>query len=66
MADANKKSPVDEAAVRAGLKEVAKQIDTLMPHINKAQQAFGGLDDHQAALTDLKNKVAKAQAVYGS
>jgi len=58
-------SPVDEAAVKAGLKQVSDAIDQLMPHVNKAQSAFGGLDEHIAALTDLKNKVAKARAVYG-
>lgn len=58
-------SPVDEAAVKSGLKQVSDAIDALMPHVNKAQTAFGGLDAHVDALTDLKNKVAKARSVYG-
>lgn len=59
-------SPVDEKVVKAGLKDIADKIDILMPHINKAQTAFGGLDEHLATLQDLKAKVAKARSIYGA
>ena len=58
-------SPVDEEAIRKNLKDTAASIDALMPHLNKAQAAFGNVADLQGALNDLKNKVIKAQSVYG-
>ena len=58
--------PVDEAAVKKNLKTLDAQVDALMPHLNKAQTAFGGLDEHVATLTELKNKIAKARSVYGA
>lgn len=59
-------SPVNESEVRKNLKNLDAQIDALLPHLNKAHTAFGGLEDQLATLTDLKNKVAKARAIYGA
>lgn len=39
-------------------------LETLQPHINKAEQAFGGQKDAQNRLTELKNKLNKVIAAY--
>ncbi len=52
--------------VVSNLKDLEQRINILLPHINKAQTAFGGLENVQKSITDLQNRISQAKAVYGS
>lgn len=57
---------IDKKAIVKQLKEQLAALDALQPHINTAQQAFGGFEEHQAQLTTLKNQINKAIAAYSA
>lgn len=52
--------------IHQNLTELEKKLNTLEPLINKAQTAFGGLEQTQKSITDLRNRIAQAKAVYGA
>lgn len=52
--------------IHQNLTDLEKRLNTLEPLINKAQTAFGGLTETQKAISDLRNRIAQAKAVYGA
>ena len=50
----------------ANLSELEKKLNTLEPLVNKAHSAFGGMSDVQKSITDLRNRISQAKAVYQS
>lgn len=56
--------PVDEKQVLADLQAIHDRANFILPHLNKANAAFGGLDQHIADIQDIITKVQKAKAVY--
>lgn len=70
MATPSKVPPVEgvpsDHEVVTTLKGLSQKLDVIQPLLNKAQAAFGGMESAQKDVTDLRNRIAKAQSVYGS
>ena len=56
----------DHSTIIATAKKLLALLDKLQPHLNKAQSAFGGNETSISAANDLRNKLNKVIAVYGS
>lgn len=66
MADQQPQAVVNSKEIIAKLTPALEALNQLTPVANKAQQAFGGLENLQSRIMDLKNKVNTAIATYKS
>lgn len=51
--------------IKSTLVDLEKRLNVLEPLVNKAQTAFGGQENLQMQIKDLRNKISNAKAVYG-
>ena len=61
-------SPVDASdkkAIAGHAKTLLTLVEQTIPHINTAQNAFGGQEEALNQATALKNRLAKVIAAYG-
>lgn len=56
----------DHKEVVAIAKKALAILDKVMPHINKAQTAFGGMEDLTNRVTALRNQLNRVISAYSS
>lgn len=56
----------DKASIVSTAKKLIALLNSLQPHVNAADQAFGGNTAAASQITDLRNKLNKVVAAYSS
>lgn len=63
-----KQTPIEglpsNSEIVSNLNSLEQKLNVLEPLLNKANQAFGGQAEVLASVTDLRNRISKAKAVY--